>query len=44
MVEKMTKATSPTPTAGFTLGWDVVVSYSEKEINQHLQAKWEKVS
>jgi hypothetical protein len=39
----MINAPSPKPEEGWTLGWDVVVSYSEEEINQNLARSWEKV-
>ncbi|KAL8758637.1 MAG: hypothetical protein Q9184_003864 [Pyrenodesmia sp. 2 TL-2023] len=39
----MTKAKQDNQDNGFTLGWDMVVSYSEEEINGFLEAKWKKV-
>lgn len=42
-VEGMINADSPKPEDGWTLGWDVVVSYSEEEINKTLARTWEKV-
>jgi hypothetical protein len=43
MVEGMVNSVEPSPNAGWTLGWDVVVSYSQKEMNQLLRSRWEKV-
>jgi hypothetical protein len=43
VIEGMINAPSPKPEEGWTLGWDVVVSYSEEEINQNLARSWEKV-
>ncbi|RGP73941.1 hypothetical protein FSPOR_1635 [Fusarium sporotrichioides] len=43
MVEAMAKSDKPSPDNGFTLGWDVVVSYSQKEINRVLETSWQKV-
>lgn len=44
MIDGMMKSSDPHPADGFTLGWDVVVSYSQEEINQNLKKKWEKVN
>ena len=43
MMEGMIGAVQPLPEDGWTLGWDVVVSYSEPEINETLKKAWEKV-
>ncbi|KAJ5089004.1 hypothetical protein N7532_007688 [Penicillium argentinense] len=37
MLKVMVESTSPRPEDGWTLGWDVVVSYSEKEVNATLK-------
>lgn len=42
MVSGMCNADGSKKDNGFTLGWDVVVSYTEDEINDVLKAKWEK--
>jgi hypothetical protein len=42
-VAKMCNARKEQKENGFTLGWDVVVSYSEPQINELLKTKWEKV-
>lgn len=39
----MAKSDGPSPDIGFTLGWDVVVSYSQKDINRVLETTWQKV-
>lgn len=42
MIAEMSKTDVKEAEQGYTLGWDMVVSYSEKEINQNLARKWEK--
>lgn len=44
MVEGMVNTVSPRPEDGWTLGWDVVVSYTEKEVNETLNRSWDKVT
>ncbi|KAL6922480.1 hypothetical protein ACHAPO_011177 [Fusarium lateritium] len=42
MVKGMCNARDSNKESGFTLGWDVVVSYTEDEINALLKNKWDK--
>ena len=42
-IKAMVNAKTPQKENGFTLGWDVVVSYAEKEINEFLKSKYNKV-
>jgi hypothetical protein len=43
MVSKMKSAEGNARDNGFTLGWDLVVSYSEKEINELLADRYKRV-
>lgn len=42
MIAGMNKKDITEVTTGFTQGWDIVASYSEKDINDNLKRKWEK--
>jgi hypothetical protein len=42
MIGQMSKTDVDEAVDGYTLGWDIVVTYSEKEINDILKRKWEK--
>ncbi|KAG9251649.1 uncharacterized protein F5Z01DRAFT_692057 [Emericellopsis atlantica] len=42
MIGEMSKTGIEEAADGYTLGWDIVVTYSEKEINDILRRKWEK--
>lgn len=44
MVSKMISAVGAPKEVGFTLGWDVVVSYSEAEINKILHERYNKAN
>jgi hypothetical protein len=41
MIAVMAKKDTNEASTGYTQGWDIVVSYSEKEINENLKRKWE---
>jgi hypothetical protein len=44
MIRKMDAAQGDVRDNGFTLGWDIIASYSEKEINKLLADRYKKVS
>lgn len=44
MVRQMKSAEADARDNGFTLGWDIVASYSEKEINQLLADRYARVT